>query len=184
MPAFSFDSLQVYVLVVSVAMHVYINMQFRLWLETAAWYHGTRSGDAIREQGFTPSTSGGGQRGLMGVWLTKDYDYANVYANVTSGVKGQSEVLAASIPDNIAIADLTRVESYSPADHQRAQWQFVGLDIDNDNDAAQIRSLQPYALTKLLQKQGYGGALIPNTIQEGGPPELVIFDPGQVTLTG
>lgn len=156
-------------------------MQFRLWIET--WLHGTKSGDMIREQGFTPSTAGGGQRGLMGVWLTQDQDYASVYANLISGIKGRPEVLAVNLPQHLNIADLVKAESSMPSDITRSLWAFVGLDIEKDEDTALIRSLQPFALTKVLQKQGYDGALIPNTVRKDGPPELVIFDPSKVSLS-
>lgn len=158
-------------------------MGFKAWLESM-WYHGTQAGDDIRRSGqLNVSTSGGGQRGLMGVWLTKDPSYAEIYANALREAPGQPEVIQVEIPDSLNIADLYAIQnSLGSNDAQRAMWKFVGFDVDDMAGMQPVRDLQPYAMTKLLQQQGYDGALIPNTIQKGGEPELVIFDPKNVKL--
>ncbi len=156
-------------------------MNFRSWLESV-WHHGTQSGDVIRHTGrFEVSTSGGGQRGLLGVWLTQDPKYAEIYSKVSNERPGNPEVLQVKIPDNLKIADLHAVER-GGVDSTRARWKFVGHDVDDMAAMQPVRDLQPFALTKLLQQQGYDGALIPNTIQANGKPELVLFNPDHVKI--
>jgi len=162
-------------------------MRFAEWLLQETWYHGTQSGDAIRKhRKFKVSMSGGGQRGLRGVWFTEDPEYAKKYADISKSEEGKidpakAEVLQADISSSLNIANLNSVEKTS-GDAVKAMWEFVGIDIDDDESTAKIRGLQPFALTKLLQNAGYDGALIPNTIDKGGKPELVIFDPKKVSL--
>ena len=158
-------------------------MNFRQWVESI-WYHGTQSGDDIRRTGrFDVSTSGGGQRGLMGVWLTKDPKYAEIYSKALRENPRNPEVLEVEVPDNLKIADLHSVESpLQHLDAEKARWKFVGYDIDDRNSMQPVRDMQPFALTKLLQQKGYDGALIPNTIHKNGMPELVIFDSARLKL--
>lgn len=158
-------------------------MNFKKWIESV-WYHGTQSGNEIRQSGqIDISTSGGGQRGLKGVWLTKDPSYANLYAKASRENPRQPEILQVQVPDNLNIVDLYAIQnSLGINDAERAMWKFVGFDVDDFASMQPVRDMQPFAMTKLLQQQGYDGALIPNTIQKGGEPELVIFNPGNVRL--
>lgn len=158
-------------------------MNFKEWLLESVWYHGTQAGDEIRKTGrFTVSTSGGGQRGLMGVWLTQDKAYAQLYADALRERKTKAEILAVEIPDLLKIADLTGIEASGGNDATRARWQFLGYDVDNHDAMQPVRDMQPFATTKLLKQQGYDGAMIPNTVRTGGKPELVIFDPAHIKL--
>jgi hypothetical protein len=154
------------------------------WLQKFAgeiFYHGTQSGEDIRQHGFEVSTSGGGQRGLMGVWLTKDPEYARIYSDMI-GRQGTPELLKVTVPP-LKLFDFTAIETASnPSENTRSSWMAVGFDVDDYEGMEEVRNKQPYAMTKILQEQGYDGAWIPNTIREGGPPELVIFNPANIHL--
>jgi len=161
-------------------------MHFKIWLESR-YYHGTQDGDNIRQSGFNVSTSGGGQRGLMGVWLTKDVGDATRYANALKEKEGKPEVLEVEVPDDLKIADLNAVETSARSqgdrnDATKSRWKFLGYDIDDLESLSPLRDMQPFAATKILQQMGYDGAWIPNTIGNSGSPELVIFDPKNVRL--
>lgn len=145
--------------------------------------HGTRSEYAknIKNQGFEVSTAGGGQRGLKGVWLTLDPNTAHIYANaIRDPQTGEAVTLDVSIKPGLRIADLT--DEMGVADRRVADFATVGLDLWNKQDQEIIRAKQPFALTKLLQEHGYDGAWIANTLKQGDPPELVIFDPANLSV--
>tara|TARA_Y100000034_G_C6896919_1_gene413724 strand:- start:727 stop:1092 length:366 start_codon:yes stop_codon:yes gene_type:complete len=120
----------------------------------------------------------------MGVWFTKDEDYAGVYAKALREKGGNIEILRVEIPDNLKIADLYSVEkkAKNPNDATRARWEFLGYNVDDMESMQPVRDLQPFATTKLLVRMGYDGAMIPNTIYSDGEPELVVFDPKNVKL--
>jgi len=145
------------------------------WLQKIAdtMFHGTQENNArqILFHGFEVSTSGGGQRGLLGVWLTKDIDTVNLYAN-SIGRQSDPAVVNVSVP-SLNIADLRNGDIYE-------HWAFLGKDLENPEDQKYIRELQPFALTKALQDKGYDGAWIDNTVIKNGFPELVVFDPNKL----
>lgn len=146
--------------------------------------HGTCEDFAkkIRTNGFELSVSGGGQRGLKGVWLTSDYGIADTYASGWKYKKALPCVLIVKINPSLNIADLTHSNLSNPVDIMFADYKFLGLDIKNDDDLEIIRSLQPFALTKLLVKKGYDGAWISDTLGKTSIPELVIFDSKNLSI--
>lgn len=158
--------------------------------ENSKLFHGTceEYANQIRSQGFQISTSGGGQRGLMGVWLTYDIKTANIYAK-GHGVYDKSKIpciLEVKLKSGLNIADLTHKGSRDVMDIRKNDFMAVGLDVDNENDLETIRSQQPFSLTKLMKAKGYDGAWISNTLSFGyhgvDSYELVVFDPDNLLL--
>jgi len=153
------------------------------------WYHGTGFGNEIRESGtFKVSGSGGGNRGLRGAWFTQDKSYAKVYANALREKSGDPEILVVEIADDLKLMDFREAEA-SVTGHMEllaAQWMLVGVDIYDAEVFGPIRATQPFALTKVLVKKRYHGAIIPNTVEKGddASPELVIFNPQNINIIG
>ena len=156
-------------------------LSFKKWMNKSmsvpqtGWHHGTQSGDALRTTPIQVSNSGGGQRGLKGFWLTRDLEYAGVYSKVLSEKPGIPEVISFVLSPNLKIANLVGTTF-------EEMWNFVGIDLENNEQTAKLREMQPFAMTKLLVQQGYDGAMISNTVKSGGSDELVIFDPKNVSI--
>lgn len=145
------------------------------------FFHGTKEDfvDPIQQCGFEVSTSGGGQRGLKGVWITTDQNNATAYAKcIKEG--GDPVVLRVQVKPGLNIANLAEAEAEKQGfDGTVERWNFLGLDLNNPEHQKVIQDAQPFAMTKLLQKAGYDGAWIPNTTSFEAP-ELVIFDPANI----
>lgn len=165
------------------------------WLQKIAYpnlpesaMHGTCEDFAskIKASGFEVSTSGGGGRGLKGVWLTQDINTANIYSSGWAYKLALPCVLNVMIKPGLNIADLTHKHinpSGAGADAFELDYLMIGLNIHKEDDLKKIRALQPFALTKLLIQNGYDGAWISNTLHPRvSTPELVIFDPANLRI--
>jgi hypothetical protein len=143
-------------------------------------FHGTAAGDAIRAGGFEASLSGGGQAGLRGVWLIESRAYALRYAACSARYDvgpGEAEVLPVRVPEG-RYADLRGLGAFPV-------WEFLfgpGWAEEPDRVAEIRRYGSPFGATAALQARGYVGAVRDNTLDEGGPAEVVVFDPRAVEV--
>ena len=148
-------------------------------------YHGTAFGKEIGKGEFKVSTSGFGQRGLAGLALTPDekvaWEYAKSHAKYTAGA-GKPEVMVVDI-GGTQLADLRNTSD------EYDIWVKLGYDpMKDEYDKKYIHTLKdkygPLAVTTLLKKQGFGGAVVDNTLHQHSSPEVCIFDPKSVRITG
>lgn len=155
--------------------------------DNLTFYHGTRSGDAIRAEGFLISCSGFGQRGLCGVALTLDECEAARYAGEGSLAPAERraerpEILRVVARRTLRLADLRGMDSAADI------WKALGFDWETEEGAAAIRArvfgAAQFPVVTELRMRGFEGAIIDNTCRADGQPEYVIFDPAALALLG
>lgn len=148
-------------------------------------YHGTGHADLIFASEAGSSGSGGGQMGLRGFWLTPSRDCAVRY--------GKSAVRFCSFHGekcpgatlDILEADLGHLRIADLRDHGLDKLDALaalGVDWLTDEGLDRIRELSPWGLTVVLIEQGFDGARIVSTLEDGGAEEVVVFDTSKIKL--
>ncbi len=168
-------------------MSLNICMAFAKWFfETMlpdVLYHGTPSGNSIRATGFQLSTSGFGQRSLLGVALSPEKSDAirYAYAHYRSKDGDDPEIL------------YCRCHAKNLIDVRGCRgcydiWVKLGYDLENDPQARKFvqtgNGEAPFFLTRILIQMGYDGAIVDNTLDANGPYEICVFYPKDIEVIG